>query len=297
MVELRKRKTPPPAAEKATKKKSAAPAKGSGANTKAPKAAKGKAAAAAPAAEPVEETLPDAPPADAPAEAPAETKVDDVETHADANGAEAAPAESAAPAALKPSGGVPAAGATIDLEGFGGEVETNDGAKTTLKQLVEQSKAGVVLFTYPKASTPGCTTQVCLFRDAYIPLTATGLAIYGLSTDTPKANTTFKTKQNLPYPLLCDPKAVLIKAIGMHKPPKSTKRGVFVVAKDGKVLAAEGGGPAATVEVVKKVVEDMGGSKADEGIKKAEERAKEEGDKEMADTAGDVADTAEALDK
>lgn len=44
----------------------------------------------------------------------------------------------------------------LDLEGFGGEIEINDGTKTTLKKLVEESTAGVVLFTYPKASTPGC---------------------------------------------------------------------------------------------------------------------------------------------
>lgn len=47
-------------------------------------------------------------------------------------------------------------GDVIDLEDFGGEVETNDGETTTLKKLVDESKAGVVLFTYPKASTPGC---------------------------------------------------------------------------------------------------------------------------------------------
>ena len=47
-------------------------------------------------------------------------------------------------------------GQTISLEGFGGEIETNDGVKTTLKKLVDESKSGVVLFTYPKASTPGC---------------------------------------------------------------------------------------------------------------------------------------------
>ena len=47
-------------------------------------------------------------------------------------------------------------GGTIDFDGFGGEVETNDGAKTSLKKLVEDSESGVVLFTYPKASTPGC---------------------------------------------------------------------------------------------------------------------------------------------
>lgn len=47
-------------------------------------------------------------------------------------------------------------GDLIDLEGFGGEVETQDGEKTNLKKLVDDSKNGVVIFTYPKASTPGC---------------------------------------------------------------------------------------------------------------------------------------------
>jgi len=47
-------------------------------------------------------------------------------------------------------------GETLDLDGFGGEVETNDGVKVTLKKLLEDSKKGVILFTYPKASTPGC---------------------------------------------------------------------------------------------------------------------------------------------
>jgi len=47
-------------------------------------------------------------------------------------------------------------GDTINLEGFGSVIETNDGDKTTLKELVEKSDAGVVIFTYPAASTPGC---------------------------------------------------------------------------------------------------------------------------------------------
>lgn len=55
-----------------------------------------------------------------------------------------------------PSNRVPNVGDTIALDGFGGEIETNDGAKTTLKKLVDESNGGVVLFTYPKASTPGC---------------------------------------------------------------------------------------------------------------------------------------------
>lgn len=49
-----------------------------------------------------------------------------------------------------------AAGDSITLNGFGGEIETQDGEKTTLQALVEKSEKGVVLFTYPRASTPGC---------------------------------------------------------------------------------------------------------------------------------------------
>ncbi|MCJ1443763.1 MAG: hypothetical protein MMC23_004263 [Stictis urceolatum] len=168
----------------------------------------------------------------------------------------------------------PTAGSAISLEDFGGEIETHDGEKTTLKKLVDASGSGVVLFTYPKASTPGCTNQACLFRDDYTPLTATGLAIYGLSRDSPKANTTFKTKQKLPYSLLCDPSASLINAIGMKKAPSGTIRGVFVVDKFGKVLVADAGGPAATVAAVKKLVVEEGSNSAEQAKEPASESTK-----------------------
>ncbi|KAJ5320493.1 hypothetical protein PENANT_c010G02746 [Penicillium antarcticum] len=164
------------------------------------------------------------------------------------------PKEPEADTEESPAPKVPETDDTIDLETFGGEIETNDGVKTTLQKLVDESKAGVVLFTYPKASTPGCTKQACLFRDNHTHLTSTGLSIYGLSGDSPKANTTFQTRQNLPYPLICDPKATLIAAIGFKKSPKGTTRGVFAVDKKGKVLLREAGGPDATVDAVQKIV-------------------------------------------
>jgi len=188
--------------------------------------------------------------------------------------------------------GTPKVGEVIDLDTFGGEVETNDGKKVTLKQLVEQSKAGVALFTYPKASTPGCTKQACIFRDGYSFLTSTGLSIYGLSGDGPKANTTFKTKQSLPYDLICNPSSSLIGAIGMQsKPAKSAKRGIFIVDKAGKVLACEQGGPQVTADVCKAVVDAM--AKSDGGETTG---AKGKEDKAAADVAGEVADTAAELD-
>lgn len=247
MVELRKRKTPPPAPARPAKKKA-------GAKPATSKAGKAKAAVAA-KVEAIKEVVTGGP-----------------------NGA-----KKSAPAA-----GAPSVGDSIDLASFGGEIETHDGTKTTLAKLVEDSKAGVILFTYPRASTPGCTTQACLFRDAYAPLTTTGLSIYGLSSDSPKANTAFKTKHNLPYTLLCDPSATLIKAIGMQKAAKGTKRGVFVVDKAGKVLAAEGGGPQATVDVVKKVVDSQDAP--------ADKEVKEKEDTELAQVASEVADSAAKLD-
>lgn len=103
---------------------------------------------------------------------------------------------------------------------------------------------------------PG-TKQVCFFRDSYEPLTAAGLGIYGLSKDSPKTNTTFKEKQKLPYPLLCDPKQTLITAIGLKKAPAGTQRGVFVVSKEGKVLVAEPGSPQGTLDRVLALVEEL----------------------------------------
>lgn len=160
-----------------------------------------------------------------------------------------------------------------------------------------------------------------MFRDQYDPLTSTGFSIFGLSRDSPKSNTTFKTKQNLPYTLLCDPQATLISAIGMKKAPSGTIRGVFVVDKEGRVLAAEPGGPGATVAVVRKLIGETGEAAASEKAGDAAEESKvekevQEGkpvpenadhsteangtteqmdDAGIADVAADVADSAEKL--
>ena len=132
------------------------------------------------------------------------------------------------------------------------------------------------------------TKQACFFRDSYTPLTATGFDIYGLSNDSPKSNTSFKTKQNLPYPLLCDTSKTLLAAIGLQG-AKNATRGVFVVDKGGKVLAAEPGSPDGTVEVVRKIVAKDTGATAGAAEPK-------ETDAELAKTAGEVADTAAKID-
>lgn len=148
------------------------------------------------------------------------------------------------------------------------------------------------------------TTQVCNFRDAYAHVTSTGLAIYGLSKDSPKANSSFKDKQKLPYALLCDPAASLIAAIGLKKAPSGTTRGVFVVDKAGKVLAAQPGSPGGTLTVVEKLIAAAAAAPAaaepetaaENGTNGADETAEEKKDVAPADVAAQVADTAEKLD-
>lgn len=58
----------------------------------------------------------------------------------------------------------PAVGDTIDLGDFQDEITFQDGTSTSLKALVAESKSGVVLFTYPRASTPGCKCMICASR-------------------------------------------------------------------------------------------------------------------------------------
>jgi len=93
------------------------------------------------------------------------------------------------------------------------------------------------LFLVPKANTPGCTTQACLFRDSYSDFTAQGYAVYCLSADSSSAQAKWQTSKSLPYPLLSDTKHELIKALGAFVPPKSTKRSHFVFEKgSGKLI-------------------------------------------------------------
>ncbi|THV49055.1 hypothetical protein BGAL_0213g00010 [Botrytis galanthina] len=261
-VTLRKRPAPaeppapaPPAKKKSTVAKSVAKVKETVKKAAEPKATK--AAKAAPASKTNG------------SKAKAETKV---EAPAPLPQVKASKASAAAPAPAPAATTKAVVGETIDLKGFGGEIETNEGEKTTLEKLVSESKNGVVLFTYPKASTPGCTNQVCAFRDSHPTLLLTGYTIYGLSKDSPKSNTTFKTNQKLPYTLLCDTKSSLISAIGL-KNAKGTTRGVFVIDKSGKVLAAQAGSPKGTLEVVEGLI----GAKKEEVEK---EEAAIEGEKE-----------------
>ena len=71
-----------------------------------------------------------------------------------------------------------------------------------------------VVYFYPKAGTPGCTAEACSIRDNYERFIALGYNVIGISKDSVKAQKNFSDKYSLPFPLLSDPEASIIKAFG-----------------------------------------------------------------------------------
>lgn len=88
------------------------------------------------------------------------------------------------------------------------------------------SKLGkrVILFFYPKASTPGCTQEVCNLRDNYKELQDAGFELVGVSADSVKRQKNFATKKELPFPLLADEAHTVIDAYGVWGPKKMAGR-------------------------------------------------------------------------
>tara|TARA_R110002073_G_scaffold244979_1_gene407072 strand:+ start:4671 stop:5123 length:453 start_codon:yes stop_codon:yes gene_type:complete len=78
----------------------------------------------------------------------------------------------------------------------------------------------LVLFFYPKASTPGCTVEACNLRDNYQRFQSLGYEILGVSADSAKRQSNFKNKYNFPYPLLADEDKTVINAFEVWGPKK-----------------------------------------------------------------------------
>ena len=92
-----------------------------------------------------------------------------------------------------------------------------DGNKIKLSDFNDKK---LVLFFYPKASTPGCTVEACNLSDNYSRFTALGYDVLGVSADSAKKQSNFKEKYNFPYPLLADEDKSVIRAFGVWGPKK-----------------------------------------------------------------------------
>jgi len=78
----------------------------------------------------------------------------------------------------------------------------------------------LVVFFYPKASTPGCTAEACDLRDNYQRFLSLGYEVIGVSADEAKRQLNFKEKNNLPFPLIADTEKQVIEAFGVWGPKK-----------------------------------------------------------------------------
>ena len=90
----------------------------------------------------------------------------------------------------------------------------------------------IVLYTYPKDNTLGCTAEACSFRDAYDDLRAAGYTVIGVSKDSVKSHAGFKEKHSLPFTLLSDTEASLLKSLGAWSCGLTTRK-TFVFSEDG----------------------------------------------------------------
>ena len=98
----------------------------------------------------------------------------------------------------------------------------------------------VVLYFYPKDSTPGCTTEAQQFRDLHAEFLAAGAVVLGVSRDSLKSHENFKAKQGLPFELISDPDETLCGLFGVMKMKnmygkqvRGVERSTFVIDPSG----------------------------------------------------------------
>ena len=103
----------------------------------------------------------------------------------------------------------------------------------------------VILYFYPQAATPGCTTQACDFRDSFASLAAAGYTVLGVSKDEVPAIKKFHTDEGLTFPLLSDVDLAVHNAYGAFgeknlygKLVTGTLRSTFVIDETGTIVEA-----------------------------------------------------------
>lgn len=101
----------------------------------------------------------------------------------------------------------------------------------------------LVVFFYPKASTPGCTAEACDLRDNFERFKANNYEILGVSADSAKRQANFIEKNELPFPLLADEEKSVIEAFGVWGPKKfmgkeydGIHRTTFVIDENGILI-------------------------------------------------------------
>ena len=118
-------------------------------------------------------------------------------------------------------------------------VKTHEGKDLRLSDYLGKK---VIVFFYPRASTPTCTTEACNLRDAYQILYGKGFEIIGVSADTEKKQANFVKKYEFPFPLVADTERKLIEEFGVWGEKKfmgrtfdGIHRATFILDETGKI--------------------------------------------------------------
>ena len=114
---------------------------------------------------------------------------------------------------------------------------TADGGELSLSDLAGRR---VVLYVYPAAMTPGCTTQACDFRDNEAIFQREGYAVVGVSPDPVAKLATFAEKEGLGFPLVSDENKVMLTAYGAYGEKKNYGKTVIGVIRSTFVIDADG---------------------------------------------------------
>jgi thioredoxin-dependent peroxiredoxin len=119
---------------------------------------------------------------------------------------------------------------------------TDNGDRLALKDLRGRK---VVLYAYPAAMTPGCTTQACDFRDSLASLQAAGYEVVGISPDAPAKLAKFRERDAITFPLVSDQDKSVLTAYGAYgekqmygKTVTGVIRSTFVIDEDGAIERA-----------------------------------------------------------
>jgi len=115
--------------------------------------------------------------------------------------------------------------------------------------LADYAGKKLIVFFYPKASTPGCTVEACNLRDNYTELRSLGFELLGVSADSEKRQTNFRNKYNFPFPLLADEDHTVINTFGVWGPKKFMGREYNGIHRKSFVINEEG----VVVKVIDKV--------------------------------------------
>ncbi len=117
--------------------------------------------------------------------------------------------------------------------------EDSAGNVWNLSDILAEGKR-VVLYFYPKDSTPGCTTQACDFRDNMGTLSSANVVVLGVSKDSAKSHQNFTEKQQLNFPLLLDQDGELLELYGVWREKKNYGRTYMGISRSTFVIEADG---------------------------------------------------------